>query len=544
MSRITKHLPFAVLTLAGLPWVFSNAMTIWGSTVADASQHMEYAWLIPVLSVLILWFRREPIHEAIEHPRPAPWTALGLLLVAIALLFVGVRGAQMRFTLLSFILVLMAVPCAAYGRALLRYIWFPIILLVFLTPVEFLDDMTGPMRRYSAMVTAGLLNGLGFDVSCRGTAIIGSGATPFQLDVEDPCSGIRSIVALFVGTAAYGAFYLKSITHRWLLFLSSFPIAFLGNIIRLFLTALVSILWGQKNGMVLHDNALFIVAPLYLCCVFWLAERFHKRELLKATSAPENKATEEVKILPPSRKPYVLWGILAVLLFGAWEMIRWTPSPTLEADTFITQTLQPLPGATMQRMWYCQSPECLASGRFGENEELPKMCLSPSHEGEHHIDIASRAERNILPKDTRIMRAAYQFSFDEVYVVSVIVAGQHRQSIHRPELCLPSQGNVFDSHYREILPGVPMICGELRSAGQAAATVGGFAYTYLNARGATVSDMKRVVGDTIQRALMNKISRWSMITISSPTTNFKTPQGEEKLRKFMEKLYPMVREDL
>ncbi len=541
MNRYYKHLPFFLLLLCALPWICSNVITIWGYTVGDASQHMQYAWLIPLLSGIILWSRRDQIKTIIASPQPAVGYALGVLSISILLLFVGIRGAQMRFTLLAFILLLMALPLATYGKRLLSCVWFPIALLVFMTPVEFLDDMTGPLRRYSAMVTSGILNGLGFDVTCRGTAIVGLGESSFQLDVEDPCSGIRSIVALFVGTAAYGTFYLKSVWHRWMLFASSFPIAFLGNIVRLLLTALVSILWGQKNGMILHDNALFIVAPLYLCCVFGLTEFLRKRESIKEEVTSDKHIEAQPKSL---RKPYLLWGMMAFIICGAWTFINITPAPRLEDDTFITKELSPLPEASMSRVWYCQSPQCLASGYFGIDEPLPTMCMNPAHEGPHKLDIASRGERTILPKDTRILRGVYKFGFDEIYVVSVIVAGQYRQSIHRPELCLPSQGNVFDSHYRMILPNVPMICGELRSTNQTAMGAGGFAYTYLNARGATVSDMKRVVGDTFDRALMNKISRWAMITISSPTINFKTSSGEEKLRRFMEKLYPMVREDL
>ncbi|MDO5463114.1 MAG: hypothetical protein Q4F99_06500, partial [bacterium] len=159
----------------------------------------------------------------------------------------------------------------------------------------------------------------------------------------------------------------------------------------------------------------------------------------------------------------------------------------------------------------------------------------------HHYSLA---EHNILPRDTRILRAMYDFGFEGEYTISVVVAGHSRTSIHRPELCLPSQGKVFESSIKEILPGVPMVCGELRSTLENDFSSGGFAYVYLNSKGATVSDFERVVGDTFERAWNNRISRWAMLTVSSENVNFKTPEGEALLKKKMELFYKMVREDL
>lgn len=547
---LKEHFKFLLLTAFALPWLAFCTQVIWSTTVGDASQHMQYAWLIPVLSGVLLWFRRDQIRKAALTSRPALMSAFFFLFVAIIFLFLGVRGEQPRFILVSFILVLMLLPLASYGWKLFLTVWFPIALLIFLTPVEFLDDMTGPMRRLSASVTSVLLNGFGIETQCHGTAIIGlDGANPppFKLEVEDPCSGIRSIVALFVGTAAYGAYMLTRIRNRWILFFSSFPIAFLGNVIRLFLTALVAAWWGQAAGMRLHDNALFIIAPVYVICVFKLTDWLHKSEERRLQMRGATETIEE-DVLPSSshQVSFSIWqwicfiGI-ALLLPFIWLWAKEAPKPVLESDTFIVQQLQPIEGANLYRFVYCYNEECLMVQRYEDGAPVPTVCPYCKSTDLHHYSLA---EHNILPRDTRILRAMYDFGFEGEYTISVVVAGHSRTSIHRPELCLPSQGKVFESSIKEILPGVPMVCGELRSTLENDFSSGGFAYVYLNSKGATVSDFERVVGDTFERAWNNRISRWAMLTVSSENVNFKTPEGEALLKKKMELFYKMVREDL
>jgi exosortase/archaeosortase family protein len=404
----------------------------------------------------------------------------------------------------------------------------------------------------SASVTAVLLNGFGIESLCKGTAIIGidgMGPPIFKLEVEDPCSGIRSIVALFVGTAAYGAYLLKSVKSRWILFLSSFPIAFLGNVIRLFLTALVATWWGQQMGMRLHDNALFIIAPVYILCVFKLTDLLHKWESRKAqsTTTPATiEADASMEAHLPSQKHVMrywqwgMFGIIATLLPCVWLWALKSPRPQLEADTFIVQQLGAIPGAECWRLSYCYNQDCMMVSRYRDGTPAPNKC---DYCASTEVHAYSLAEHNILPKDTRILRAIYDFGPEGEYTVSVVVAGQSRTSIHRPELCLPSQGKVFESAIKEILPGVEMVCGELRSKENANFSAGGFAYVYLNAKGATVSDFERVVGDTFERAWHCRIPRWAMMTISSDNVNFKTPQGEALLKEKMALFYDMVRTD-
>jgi exosortase len=86
----------------------------------------------------------------------------------------------------------------------------------------------------------------------------------FQLNVEAPCSGLRSLLAMTALTAVYAYFTQKSFVKKWALFLFSIPIAVAGNIGRIISIAVVSITAGQQYGAGLHHDwsgyVLFAVA--------------------------------------------------------------------------------------------------------------------------------------------------------------------------------------------------------------------------------------------------------------------------------------------
>ena len=527
MRQVLRHLPFVAFLAGALSWL----LPAWGETMGamrDASQHMEYVWLVPVLALAVLWARRRELLAALGAP--APLRALPLVVLAAAFFFLGTRGGQMRFLQAAAVLLLLAAPLACYGWRAFKVAWFPIVLLAFVMPVGFLDNFTVPLRRASVAVTAVILNGLGIEVQQRGTAILALGEPYFQLDVADPCSGIRSLVALFVGTAAYGAFVLRGVWRRWALFLSSVPIAFVGNILRLLLTALTCQLYGQSAGMVLHDNALFIVAPIYALCVFGLAD------WLRRGDAPAPAPTSEPAAAAPAR----WWAVALVLAlalclpaFRAWTAHR--PETTYESDAFLAPDFRPLAGYAIRYPWFCQTRDCPWSAALEAGGERPGPC--PLCGGE--VDRMSRAERDILPNDTQTRKAIYAAPNGDAFTIAVVVAGRNRMSIHRPELCLPAQGFVLSERaVAEVLPGLPMACFSIHQKGET--RMRGFAYVFLNSREATVSNLRRVVGDSLERSLRNRIQRWAMVTVRCDTQDFRTPEGAAALRRFMEAWWPTL----
>jgi exosortase len=116
--------------------------------------------------------------------------------------------------------------------------------------------------------------------------------------VADPCSGIRSLVALMALTSLYGYVTMDSAWKKWLLFFASIPLAVIGNLARITTVALVAQGFGQEFAMkIYHDYSSYIVFSLAILCMIALgaALNLHYREIIYRWTQEE----VDVPIRPP-----------------------------------------------------------------------------------------------------------------------------------------------------------------------------------------------------------------------------------------------------
>jgi exosortase len=120
--------------------------------------------------------------------------------------------------------------------------------------------MAFPLRMLSAKMATGMLNAVGLFAMRHGSAIwVGPGGEG-PLDVADPCSGLRSLLAMTALTAVYAYFTQKTLLKKWLLFLFSIPLAVFGNIARIATIALMSQAVGRDIALGLyHDYSGYIL---------------------------------------------------------------------------------------------------------------------------------------------------------------------------------------------------------------------------------------------------------------------------------------------
>ncbi len=153
------------------------------------------------------------------------------------------------------------------------------------------------------------------------------------------------------------------------------------------------------------------------------------------------------------------------------------------------------------------------------------------------IDTAvSEAEKTILPPDTEFVRKTYESAQGDSILASIVLSGAERRSIHRPQVCLPSQGwTIKNTDVVEI----PLHSGRMLRA------------TNLTlARSARVSDSKEVeirsyylywfIGDNVttpshaeriwltiwDRLAHNVNHRWAYVIFNSLITQNLKPNGK------------------
>ena len=160
--------------------------------------------------------------------------------------------------------------------------------------------------------------------------------------------------------------------------------------------------------------------------------------------------------------------------------------------------------------------------------EAPSVALGEI-EGFTSVELPpSEAELKTLPSDTVIVKRNYTDEKGDWVLVSAVIGGRSKSSIHRPELCLPSQG------YQMMRPRTVLVDGtswRFISLERRDSPTLGFAYTFANQAGyRTSSHVKRIFRDILDRTFAGRIDRWVMVTVNSSIAD------DDRLSAFLENL--------
>ncbi len=146
---------------------------------------------------------------------------------------------------------------------------------------------------------------------------------------------------------------------------------------------------------------------------------------------------------------------------------------------------------------------------------------------------ASDAEVHMLPKDTKVERRVYKAEDGSWHIVSLVVGGKHKGSIHRPELCLPAQGFLMTNPRTMEVESSTWRVITLDGGGSRPSL--GFAYTFFNQDGfRTASHTQRIFRDVWDRSVHNRIDRWAMVTVCSYSVD------DRRIAAFLAKLKGVV----
>ena|SRR5579871_2758484 len=247
--------------------------------------------LIPLIAVGLVWWKWHAIEAARLEPDAG---GIAIVAVAMGIYYLGVKAVQPRVVVFSLVPLLYGLTLSFGGRELFRQLFFPITFLLLMIPLNFLDNYVAfPLRVYVAQASTTMLNWMGipaYRLGPQGTAIYSS---VFHFDVADPCSGIRSLMALSTVTAAYAYVTQNVQWKRWVLFLSAMPLAVLGNMARVTSVALVAQVFGQRAGVEYHDYGsgyvIFGVALSAMVIIGVLLNFPYRRVIQNWLKPPQNR---------------------------------------------------------------------------------------------------------------------------------------------------------------------------------------------------------------------------------------------------------------
>jgi len=199
-------------------------------------EDMGYGFFVPVLAGFIAWQRRQKLMAI-----PRKTNNWGLVLVVCAALqsIAATLGAELFTARLSFVIALFGVVLYLGGKAWVKALLFPLLLLLFMIPIPQIlyARLTMGLQMLASELGETLISWMGIPVFRTGNII----ELPSQsLDVVEACSGIRSLMSLTFLSLIYAYFSDKRIWMRWVLLIATIPIAILANGARVAITGLMS----------------------------------------------------------------------------------------------------------------------------------------------------------------------------------------------------------------------------------------------------------------------------------------------------------------
>ncbi|MBF0478090.1 MAG: exosortase/archaeosortase family protein [Candidatus Omnitrophica bacterium] len=243
---------FGLLILAYVPVIF----WMWDRWFARDSYY-SHGILIPFVSGYLIWQKWAEIKNTPVVPskrRGSIITLAGILVYILASLFrvYFVGGFSMFAVLIGLIMYF-------YGWQVLRKIWVPVALLLFMFPLPLviITNISFRMKMLAAKIAAVILNHIGIPALREGSMIYMRHA---YVVVDDVCSGLRSLISLLALGAIFAYISSKTKVKKWILFFSTVPIAVITNVVRVVILASIAEIWGSQytKGFV-HDTTGFLI---------------------------------------------------------------------------------------------------------------------------------------------------------------------------------------------------------------------------------------------------------------------------------------------
>ena len=202
----------------------------------------SYGYLIPFVVLYLLWLKRKEF-QALE-PKPS-WMGLVFLIPGLFFFWLGELAGIFLTLYVSMWFVLVGLCWLHFGWKKLKIIGFPLIFLLTMFPLPaFLNTkLMLQLRLISSKLGVAIIKLYGLPVYREGN-IIDLGFT--QLQVVEACSGLHSLISLFVLCLLLVYFFKDYWWKRLVLLASSIPLSIITNSMRIAMTAILFSYFGEK----------------------------------------------------------------------------------------------------------------------------------------------------------------------------------------------------------------------------------------------------------------------------------------------------------
>ncbi len=286
----------------------------------------SYAFLIPVVSVYLVWIRRDRLWAV----KPQPNVLVGTVVVAAGLsgLVIGRAGGVQAVQQLSLLITLPGIVLLLFGYQALRALGLPIGFLWFMIPIweVVTDPLHFPFQQFSADLGVRLLRVVGIPVFQEGVFIYLPNIT---LEVAKSCSGVNYLIAVLATSIPLATIVLNDVRKRIGLVLLAVTVSALANSLRVALIAVLAYydLSGDLHGPyhTLHGVFVSLVGYVVIFAGLWVLSRGQKPDSGIAVGQIWRFEWPQVR---------TAWIVLTVMLavLGASRNVEWSEPVPLRQE--------------------------------------------------------------------------------------------------------------------------------------------------------------------------------------------------------------------
>lgn len=214
-----------------------------------------HCMMVPFAAGFIVFLDRAKL---ISIPMAGAASGFWILCCGFFLYWFGFKADNIYFSYAAAQILLAGLIVWFGGWGWMRELSFPWLFLIFMWPLLFLENFISfPLRMMVSHAGVVVLNVVGIHSVLNGTGILSAADSlrhlaqgeRFAVDVALPCSGMRSLFALLMVSALYGYFSIKGAWGRLTLFLVSIPLAIAGNICRIVMLTVGTMVMGSDRAI-------------------------------------------------------------------------------------------------------------------------------------------------------------------------------------------------------------------------------------------------------------------------------------------------------
>jgi exosortase len=268
--QIIKNYAYEILIFVLLLFMYFKQAVVWVNEWLNFDSFYSYGLFFPIFT---FFYIKKNFKKILDAPKKISYSGLLVLLFGVLVYTAGVKVEYDFLTNLSFIIVMSGIIIFLWGYRIFYISILPLIVLTLCLPILPVIRVTAELQLFLSKCTAVFLAFLGIKTSYAGSIIYMNGQ---MISVEPGCTGLKSLLNLMAISFMYSYFLRASNFKKSVFVLSSIPITFINNILRISLSGFYA-MYNSYSGFEAFHNALGIIFYVIGIALLFLISKLIER---------------------------------------------------------------------------------------------------------------------------------------------------------------------------------------------------------------------------------------------------------------------------